>query len=145
MSNLQKRIGHLVSPKDNKLVAPQEHYPKKANDVYTIIAYNFFFTGVPIVKQWVSKQGNPAWIEAFPNKRFHSICYLCSTKATGIHSQEKRIFFRISTLLWSESGSDASTERLTNLNTTKPHRRIQSIRSLSPSQQKTGSPYLRAV
>jgi transposase len=33
-----------------------------------------------------------AWIEAVPNKRFHPICHLCGTQATGIHSQEKRIF-----------------------------------------------------
>jgi len=56
------------------------------------IAHYFPFPRVRIVKQSVSMSADRAWIEAVPNKRFHPICHLCGTKATGIHSQKKRVF-----------------------------------------------------
>src|SRR4030067_3528434 len=49
MTKLQKKNGHLVSPRDNKLVCTQENYPKEANDVRFEYSTLFPFTTNPNV------------------------------------------------------------------------------------------------
>ncbi len=87
---LEKEIGHPVSPMDSRDTSSLIPHPKEADDVLTEYNTLFSLSASPIIRQRVFSDGQTAYLEAVPNRRFRPICHICRRQATGIHSQERR-------------------------------------------------------
>ena len=54
------------------------------------IALYFPFRRVKITRQSVAEPGDLAWLSAEPDQRYQPICYVCGTRTSRIHDEDKR-------------------------------------------------------
>src|SRR4030042_2504019 len=145
MTKLRKKNGHLVSQKDNRLVYPQENYPKEANDVHFEYSTLFPFSTSLYCQ---TNRLDPCRESLDPSGPRQTIpphlSYLRQPRGSGPQPTET-VEPRLELCLG--SGLDpvpVPKDYLSSLST-NAHRRPRTLRSLPSRHQKTGLLHLRTL